>query len=174
VQNATWGNASRALDNLRDRGLLDLAQLADLTDDVLAQLIRPAGCQNIKARRLRSLAVWTGRQGGPGGLRRCATGHLRAGLRGVWGIGPETADAILLYAFDRPVFVVDGYARRVFHRYGLLTGREDYNTIQQRFHSSLVPDPTLYAEYHALVVRLAKTHCRVKAQCAGCPLARLT
>jgi len=174
TQYTRWENAELALHRLRARRLGNLAGVAGLTNAALGRLVRPAGCASVKAERLRAVAGWIEARGGLTGLRRLPTARLRTGLCGVRGIGPETADAILLYALGRPVFVVDDYTRRVLHRYGILTGHERYGAVQQLLHSSLPPEPALYGEYHALIVRLAKTHCRVKPSCAGCPLARLT
>jgi len=136
----------------------------------LAPVIRPAGFYRLKARRLLTVMRWLGSRGGFPGVASMPTDDLRLELLGCNGVGPETADSILLYALDRPVFVVDAYTRRVLCRYGLLRGSEDYPAVQSWFHRSLGPDVRMYNELHALFVRLAKEHCRTRALCRDCPL----
>jgi len=174
TQNTSWRGVELAISRLRARRLLALAPLLRLTPGRLAPLIRPAGCPNVKARRLANVLRWVRARGGIAGLRRRPTAELRAGLLAVNGVGPETADSILLYALDRPVFVVDAYTRRVLGRHGLATGRESYAELQARFHAALPRRARLYNELHARFVALAKRHCRARPLCAGCPLAGLS
>jgi len=170
TQNTAWSNVEKAIVSLKSRRLLSLAGLARLSPAELAPFIKSAGFYNIKALRLTSFIRWLCARGGVAGLRRIPTAELRAMLLGRGGIGPETADSILLYALDRPVFVVDAYTRRILSRYGLIKGDEPYEGIRQMFESSLKPDAQLYNEYHALLVRLAKANCRARPLCDSCPL----
>jgi endonuclease III related protein len=171
TQNTAWTNVERAVAVLKSRRLLSLRRLARLTPARLAPLIRAAGCNNIKARRLLALGRWLDAAGGFAGLRRLPTEALRGSLLACHGVGPETADSILLYAFNRPVFVVDAYTRRILSRCGIIAGTEPYETLRMRFESGLPRRTRLFNEYHALLVRLAKANCRVRPSCAGCPLA---
>lgn len=157
AQNTSWANVVKALENLRGAGALRRERMGKLTEKELATLIRPARYYNIKARKLREFLKYSGRVS-------------REGLLGVWGLGPETVDSILLYAYGKPVFVVDAYTKRVFSRAGLCRDDEDYGGLQEVFHSSLPPDAELFNEYHALIVRHAQEHCRAKPACGGCPL----
>lgn len=172
TQNAAWVNVERAIDLLRKNRLLKLDRLARLSPAELAPLIRPAGLYNVKARRLHALLQWLETLGGFSGLRSMPTRRLRAELLACHGIGPETADSILLYALGRPVFVVDAYTRRILSRYGLVRGDEPYDELRLALESNLDARPRLLGEFHALLVRLAKTHCRSKPLCIGCPLGR--
>jgi endonuclease-3 related protein len=151
--------------------VLRLKRLARLSPLELAPLIRSAGFYNIKAARLAAFLRWLEARGGFPGLRRIPTGALRPLLLACNGIGPETADSILLYALNRPVFVVDAYTRRILTRYGLIAGDEPYESLRLMFESSLPQSRRLYNEYHALLVRLAKVSCRARPDCDSCPLA---
>lgn len=171
TQNTAWPNVERAVTALRTAGLLKPARLARQDPTTLARLIRPAGCPQVKAGRLLAFADWLSRNGGFDALKHRSTAILRQSLLSVHGVGPETADSILLYALGRPVFVVDNYTRRTLTRYGLIHGNENYSTIQQLFHQSLPAVPYLFNEYHALLVQLGKTYCRPVPDCIRCPLA---
>jgi len=172
TQNTRWTGAERAIVRLGHAGALRPEPLMRLQADRLASLIEPAGCPNVKAARLRAATGWLLRHGGFQSLDRIPTDELRPRLLSCHGIGPETADSILLYALGRPVFVVDAYTRRILFRYGLLPRRWTYDRVQQLFHRHLQPEPALYGEYHALLVRLAKTCCRAhNPDCSACPLA---
>lgn len=171
TQNTAWGNVEKAIGVLRSRGLLRLKRLTRLSPTELAPFIRSAGFYNIKAARLVAFLSWLKSKRGFHALTRTSTAELRSQLLACHGIGPETADSILLYALDRPVFVVDAYTRRIMSRYGLIDGDESYETLRSLFESSLPRSPRLYNEYHALLVRLAKTHCRTRPVCDLCPLA---
>lgn len=172
TQNTAWENARRALASLRKNGLIDPTALRRTGLDDLAQIIRSSGYFNQKARKLRMLAEFFdaevkahGPKGGPS-----AHPPERERLLKIWGIGPETADSILLYAFGAPVFVVDGYTKRTFERIGLVAGGTGYAAIQEMFHASLAADVELFGEFHALIVRHGKRYCRVKPACRRCPL----
>jgi endonuclease-3 related protein len=175
TQNTSWANVAAAIDRLREADLLDPHALFALPPEQLEELIRPAGYFRVKARRLRNLLeLLVGRY--DGSLEAMfATGleTLRAELLSVNGIGPETADSILLYAASLPTFVVDAYTYRVFARHGWIDFDADYPTIKDHFESGLDRDVQLYNEYHALLVQVGKRHCRKKARCDGCPLEAL-
>jgi endonuclease-3 related protein len=172
TQNTTWTNAERALRALRSRGLLSYPALRRLSAARLAPLIREAGTFNVKARRVVAFVRFLGeRYGGRVSAMALETPPaLRAHLLAVHGIGPETADAIALYAAGVPLFVVDAYTRRVFTRLGLLQGRETYDDVQRVFMEGLPHDSSLFNDYHAQIVRLAKDVCRARPRCAECPL----
>ncbi len=173
TQNTNWRNVERAIEHLRQNRLLSIAALKRVSRHHLALCIRPAGYHNQKADRLLAMAKWLSARGGIAGLRRTPTAKLRSQLLSCPGIGPETADSILLYALNRPVFVVDAYTRRILRRLGLARGNESYSEIQSWFHQNLPRSSRLYNEYHALLVRLAKTHCRTNPICPNCPLERI-
>jgi endonuclease-3 related protein len=176
VQNTAWRNVERAIGNLRDAGLLEPRALYALPADELAELIRPAGYFQVKAARLRNLLKFVVEQYG-GSLEAMFAvdlATLRRQLLEVRGIGPETADAILLYAGGLPTFVVDTYTHRVLARHGWIGYDADYHEIKDFCESSLPADAALYNEYHALFVRVGKEYCRRAApQCVACPLACL-
>ena len=171
TQNTAWSNAEKAISVLKAQRLLRLDRLSRLSPAELAPLIRSSGFYNIKAARLAAFVRWLKSQGGFAGLRRMPTRMLRSLLLDCDGIGPETADSILLYALDRPVFVVDAYTRRILSRYGLIAADEPYEDLRLMFESSLPSSPRLYNENHALLVRLAKVNCRTQPICDCCPLA---
>lgn len=172
TQNAAWSNVEKAITALRSRGVLTLNGLLELPHDELAALIRPSGYFNIKAQRLRSLCEFLRASGGEDELSRLDTSQLRQGLLSVKGVGPETADDILLYAFHRPVFVIDTYTRRLLSRFGLITGDESYEDLRAGIEVALGPETQLFNTYHALIVHHAKQHCSSRARCAGCCLSR--
>jgi endonuclease-3 related protein len=172
TQNTVWSNVERAIDNLRRAKVLTWRALRDLPERELAELIRPSGTFRVKARRLAAFVrhLWEHHEGS---LRSLLDGELetaRRGLLSIHGIGPETADAILLYAGNRATFVVDAYTRRVLRRHHLCDEKADYETIRRLFHAALPADVQRFNEYHALLVAVGKKHCRKSAQCEGCPL----
>ncbi len=171
TQNTAWTNVERAIRRLKASNLLDACSLAALPLGELATLIQSAGYFNVKARRLQAFCQALVAAGGEPALEALPTGELRAWLLGVHGIGPETADDILLYAFQRPVFVVDAYTRRIFERLGLLSGGEGYEGIRAAFEAALPPEVPLFNEYHALLVRQGKEVCRSRPRCGDCALA---
>ncbi len=175
TQNTAWSNVERAIENLQRAGALSWRALYALRERKLAALIRPAGTYRVKAARLKALVNCICEEHG-GSLESLLEGNLEAARRrllSIHGIGPETADAILLYAADRPTFVVDAYTRRVLRRHRLISGGDNYETIRELFHASLEADARLFNEYHALFVAVGKRHCRRRARCEGCPLAKL-
>ncbi|GMU21689.1 MAG: endonuclease III [Phycisphaerae bacterium] len=172
TQNTAWRNVERAIDNLKLAGGLDWSVLRDMPYETLAELVRPAGTFNVKARRLKKFVEWLWERFDGSLQRMFATGlpTLREELLGVSGIGRETADAILLYAGGLPTFVVDAYTARILHRHGLIGDDSGYEDIKDLFESHLPADPQMFNEYHALLVQVGKLHCRPRPRCAGCPL----
>jgi len=172
VQNTAWANVERTLAGLKERRLLSFRALDRLSEEQLAPLLRSSGTFRVKARRLRAfLDSLSSEYGGRvEGMRSDDPAELRRKLLAVPGIGPETADSIVLYAAGHPSFVVDAYTRRVFTRLGLLGGGESYVEIQRLFERSLPKDAALYNDYHAQIVRLGKDFCRARPRCPECPL----
>lgn len=170
VQHTAWANVERALARLREAGALSLEAVASLPAEDLAELVRPAGMPLQKARRLRAFAALVGRHGGREGVFALPTVELRAALLGTYGIGPETADAILLHAARRPVLVVDAYTVRLFRRLGLGPEGNRYDTWQQWLQERLPEDRELYRRYHAAIVLHCKETCRARPRCGGCCL----
>lgn len=174
TQNTSWGNVEKALCNLKSSRALTVQGLRRLSLSRLAALIRPAGYYNIKALRLRNFLDFLFTRYG-GSLRRLArqdTVVLREELLAVNGIGAETADSILLYGFARPVFVIDAYTKRILARHGFCRPDVPYEELQRVFVRALRPQPRLFNEYHALLVRLGKEFClKSYCRCEECPLA---
>jgi endonuclease-3 related protein len=173
TQNTAWTNVERAISNLKQAGALHLDGLLALPQDELAELIRPSGYYNLKAERLQNLCRFLIDNGGEEGLRQSDTKTARKQLLSVKGVGAETADDILLYALDRPVFVIDAYTRRIFSRLGVMQGEEPYDELRIGFEQALGPDVVLFKEYHALIVRHAKEACNKKPRCSDCCLGPL-
>ncbi len=160
TQNTSWKNVENAIYNLNKNKLLDLSKIKNISQKKLASLIKPAGYYNQKSERLKIAADFFSKNKNP----------AREQLLEVKGIGPETADSILLYAFNKPYFVVDAYTKRIFSRLGFCKDNCKYNELQELFHKSLPKDAKLYNEFHALLVELAKKHCTKKPGCADCPI----
>jgi endonuclease-3 related protein len=175
TQNTNWTNVEKAIANLKAANALSPQALQKMNTSRLAALIKPAGYFNIKAKRLKSFINWLFDEydGRLENLERLSTSRFREELLGIKGIGPETADSILLYAFERPVFVVDAYTARVMTRHGLIEAGCDYEQLQQLFQSNPVEDVQMFNEYHALLVRVGKEFCRPTARCSSCPLEKL-
>lgn len=171
TQNTAWTNVERGLERLCDRIPLQAQAILSLPLDELTDCLRPVGYFNVKSKRLRAFCRAYLEAGGLDGLRALATEVLRRWLLDIHGIGPETADDMLLYAFQRPVFVVDAYTGRIFERLGVLTGNPGYETIRRGFETALGKDVHVFNEYHALIVRHGKTICRrTRPLCARCCL----
>jgi endonuclease-3 related protein len=172
TQHTAWTSAARAISALRRAGRLSPGAVDRLDEAQLAALIRSAGTYRMKARRLKAFTRWlVQRLGGRyEAMRRMPLGPLRAELLAVPGLGPETVDAILLYAAHRPAFVADAYARRVLSRHGLLTGGAGYEEARRFVEAHLPSDPALFNEFHALLVEAGKRYCRTVPACAACPL----
>jgi endonuclease-3 related protein len=172
TQNTAWTNVEKAIANIMRAGALSAEALHKMPMAPLAQMIRPSGYFNIKARRLKSFLDFLSREYG-GSLKtmfREKPDALREKLLAVNGIGPETADSILLYAGQIPTFVVDAYTKRIFSRHGLLTGKEKYDEVKEFFEAKLPRDTQLYNEYHAQIVNVGKLFCRRVPRCEVCPL----
>ena len=168
TQNTAWSNVEKAIANLRARNRLEAAAIAATRMDHLANWLRPSGYFNVKATRLKHFCRWYEQAGGFRCLSQTASDELRLMLLSVNGVGPETADDILLYAFERPVFVIDAYTRRLLLRLQLFAGNESYDTLRIAIESALGPDVALFNEYHALIVRHAREVCRVRPRCGDC------
>lgn len=175
TQNTNWANVKKAIANLKSAHLLTPEKLYHLDLSQLAELIRPAGYYNIKAKRLKNFVNWlfSNYDGQLINLEGLDTNQLRAELLAIKGIGPETADSILLYVFNREIFVIDAYTARIACRHGLIQPDADYEQLRELFQSNLLQDSQLFNEYHALLVRLGKEFCRPKAKCSACPLEKL-
>ena len=176
VQNTAWRNVEKAIDNLREAGLLDARRLAELHAEELAELIRPTGYYHLKSGRLQNLMRLVSDEFDGSIERMFATDphQLREQLLAVKGIGPETADSILLYAGNLPFFVVDTYTHRVLARHGWIDFEADYDALQSHCTAELPSDAAVYNETHALLVEVGKSHCKKKQPvCDGCPLEKL-
>lgn len=173
TQNTAWSNVERAIANLHEAGCMNARAIVDCGHDELAERLRPSGYFNIKAKRLRAFCQWLIDSGGESTLALRPLDQLRTDLLAVHGVGPETADDILLYAFERPVFVIDAYTRRIFARLGLLIDPAvSYEHLRQAFETALEPDVDMFNEYHALIVRHAKVACAKRPRCDQCVLRR--
>jgi endonuclease III related protein len=172
TQNTNWVNVSRAIATLKDQDLLTPQALHALPETELAQLIRPAGYYNLKARRLKNFLDFLAHhfENSMAHLATADLGSLRPALLSIKGVGPETADSILLYALDKPTFVVDAYTFRILSRHGLIPEGCAYEELRQLFMEHLPAHVPLYQEYHALLVRLGKEWCRPQPRCAPCPV----
>lgn len=173
TQNTNWQNVSKAIDVLRERGLLSFQALSTLPRDNLAPLIRSSGYYNLKAKRLKNLLAMIEREY-DADLDSFFCEDLwtaRERLLSVKGVGAETADSILLYACGQPIFVVDAYTHRIFSRHGLVPEECDYQELQDLFMDNLPNDTAMFNEYHALIVMTAKEFCRkTHPRCEQCPL----
>ena len=172
TQNTNWKNVEKVLRHLKDQHLLSLDGIRSLSTLELAERIRPVGYYNVKAKRLKNLIefIVDRYDGDLDGLLREETGVLREGLLSIKGIGPETADSILLYAAGRPIFVIDTYTHRILSRHSMIDDQATYDELQAFFMDHLPDDPELFNEFHALIVRTGKEYCRRKPLCHGCPL----
>lgn len=167
TQNTSWSNVEHAIANLKPDALQGPKELLALAPEDLAQRLKPVGYFNIKAKRLRNLCQFLLDNTD---LHRLDDAALREAFLSVNGIGPETADDILLYAFERPVFVIDAYTRRMFFRLGLVAEEASYTSLSNQFTSALESNVQLFNEYHALIVHHAKYTCQSKPRCSECLL----
>jgi endonuclease-3 related protein len=172
TQNTAWKNVAKAIENLKAARALDPFTLHSMPHEDLAELIRPAGYYNVKAKRLRNLLdLITGEyKGDLDSLFSLPVDELRTRLLSVNGVGFETADSIILYAAEKPVFVVDAYTGRVLKRHGLVDEDADYTAMQELFHSHLARDVDLYNDFHAQIVAVGHRYCKRKPRCDECPL----
>lgn len=172
TQNTNWENVERAILNLKKARVLTPTALYAISIARLAGLIRPAGYFNIKAKRLKNFLhfFFNEYKGSFEAMSREEAKVLREKLLHVNGIGPETADSILLYALNKPIFVVDAYTKRIFYRHNMILRDAEYHAVQNVFESGLDKDVRMFNEYHALIVRLGKEFCRPRPRCEKCPL----
>ena len=172
TQNTAWANVEKAIRAMRASRLLSLEALRAAPYPEIERAIRPSGYFRQKARKLKTFVAYLDQEYA-GSLRRMAAApceYLRPQLLSIWGIGPETADSILLYAFGHPVFVVDAYTKRIVTRHGWAVEDIGYHGLQQLFVRHLPPDAALYSDYHAQLVWVGKHFCRKTPRCEGCPL----
>lgn len=173
TQNTAWKNVEKAISNLKKADLMDPEKIDKISEKKLASLIKPSGYYNQKAKKIKSFVKHFGEKYDYSieKMKQKPLPELRKELLEMWGVGPETADSILLYALEKPIFVVDAYTMRTFRRLGFLTEEDDYESTQKMFMKHLKPDTTLYNEYHALIVALGNRLCRAKQPlCKECPL----
>lgn len=172
TQNTAWSNVEKAISRLKTSKLLSAESLLRISTDKLAEFIRPSGYFNVKTKRLKSFSYWYLQQGGFEILSTHSTENLREGLLSVHGVGPETADDILLYAFHRPVFVIDNYTRRLFSRIGCANGQASYDDLRIQVEQSLSSDVKDMNEFHALIIRHAKDSCKAIPTCHSCVISQ--
>ncbi|VVB80988.1 Endonuclease III [uncultured archaeon] len=168
TQNTSWKNVEKALDNLHENKLIDLKNLANIKEQKLAELIRCSGYYRQKAKKLKIFAQHVLKFGS---LKIFfEQKNLRDNLLSIWGIGPETADSIILYSAEKPVFVIDAYTKRIMSRFGVCKSDVDYHELQGYFHERLPENHKLFNECHALFVELAKRNCKKVPDCSSCPI----
>ena len=187
TQNTAWTNVEKAIANLKQHKMLNARRLLQVSDDCLGTWLRPSGYFNLKTQRLKNFCRWYVDNGGHEVLSCLETSELRGSLLSVNGVGPETADDILLYAFARPVFVIDAYTYRIFTRLGILENKLKYEALRAMFEQSLHRSLSrrnksgrvsrarltrIYNEYHALIVLHGKDVCRSRPLCHNCCLSR--
>lgn len=171
TQNTAWINVERAIDNLKANDALDPHTLLTSPTTKVAEWLKPSGYFNIKTRRLRNFCQWYLDIGGLDRLKSLRTPALREALLSVNGVGAETADDILLYAFNRKVFVIDAYTRRIFSRLGLVGADWHYEKLRQHFETTLRKESvSMFNEYHALIVMHGKDVCKTRPRCEQCVL----
>ena len=175
TQNTAWGNVVLAIDNLKRAKVLSRKGIADTPPDALAEMVKPSGYFNQKAKKLKALNdyIETQLKGRLVSLREYPLGQARESLLSVWGVGKETADSILLYGLGMPVFVVDAYTRRIFSRMGAIDKDAEYDEVRAYFEKHTDNDILLYREFHALIVEQGKDICKNKPRCGLCVLKKL-
>ena len=175
TQNTSWTNVEKAITALKEERLLSPEALSRIDEGILANIIRPSGYYNVKAKRLKSFVRFLrGEYAGDIGIMSAEEFPLlRNKLLAVPGIGQETADSILLYACGKPIFVCDAYTRRILARHRLIKDDTDYGSIQELFMTHLPHDAALFNQFHALIVNAGKTFCRKVPKCDPCPLRTL-
>jgi endonuclease-3 related protein len=170
TQNTRWENVEKSLENLKNAGVNSFEDILKVPEETLKSLIRPSGFYNQKAERLKFLAEYVIANKGIHGLMKKNKNVLRNELLSIKGIGPETADSILLYALDKLVFPIDAYTKRFWKRF--FGEKKSYHELQEIFHKELPKDLEVYKETHALIVELCKNHCKKKPMCDSCPLSK--
>lgn len=176
TQNTNWGNVEKAIHNLKiNLKPFSPSNLHKLSQKRLAQLIRPAGYFNVKAKRLKNFMnfFFDEYDGQIEKMKKEEIYVLRQKLLGVNGVGPETADSILLYALEKPIFVIDAYTKRFLYRHNMIPKDMDYHDVQKYFEGNLKRDRKLFSEYHALIVKLGKDFCKPSPRCEDCALRKL-
>ncbi len=172
TQNTNWTNVEKALTNLKRDNLLSVREIHEISPEKLAEYIRPAGYFNIKSKRLKNLVSLIAEEY-EGDIHRLFNEDIdtqRMALLSVKGIGPETADSIILYAAKKPVFVIDTYTYRILSRHNMVDEQVTYDELQDLFMDNLEPDQELFNEFHALIVRTGKDYCKKSPKCDNCPL----
>lgn len=174
TQNTSWKNVEKAIENMKKEGVLNVAKLYEIDTEQLSEIIRPSGFFNIKSKRLKNIinVIYNEYDATIENMESIKTYTLRNLLLSINGIGPETADSILLYALNKPAFVVDAYTKRFLKNHNLYNGDGDYHEIQKFFMDNLQSDVCLFNEFHALIVCLCQIYCRKVPICSGCPLER--
>jgi len=172
TQNTAWANVEKAIMNLKKADLLSPRALKAASQKTIARLIKPAGYYNVKSKRLKNFVnfLFLKYRGSLSKLSSLKTWELRKELLSVNGIGPETCDSVLLYALEKPAFVIDAYTKRIFSRHGFFEEDAGYEEVRNFFMEQLPLNKDLYNEYHALIVRLGKEHCRKIPKCKDCPI----
>jgi len=172
TQNTNWSNVEKAINNLKTAGKLSPVGIYELSVTELAKLIRPSGFFNVKAKRVKAFINWlfSRYEGNLSKMLDQDLQILRGELLSVKGIGPETADSILLYAGNKPTFVVDAYTHRIFSRHELIPEESTYDEMKSFFEENLPKDVQLFNEYHALLVNVGKMFCKTRKVCEPCPL----
>ena len=172
TQNTSWNNVEKAINNLKSRDKITLDFLKKTPLEELAILIKPSGFYNQKALTIKNLIklIDDKYDGKIKNMFDDETDVIRNNLLQVKGIGNETADCIILYALKRPVFVIDKYSHRILHRHGIIPKNSSYLEMQKIFIENLDQEPSLFNEFHALIVKVGKRHCKTVAECTGCPL----
>ena len=172
TQNTSWKNVEKAINNLKCHKALDVSMLHEMDTATLARIIRPSGFYNIKSKRLKNIVnvLYENYNGNISKLNNINTLKMREILLKIDGIGKETADSIILYALDKPIFVIDAYTKRFLLNHKLYEGRNDYDDLQKFFMRNLPQDVYLFNEFHALIVCLCQNYCKKSPLCEGCPL----
>ena len=160
TQNTSWSNVEKAFSILEENDCLSRKHIISTEEKTLREWIRSSGCYNQKAKKLKNIFEYIGSVNEP----------TRSGLLSVWGIGPETADSILLYGYAQPLFIADAYAKRVFSRIGLINADAAYESLSLHLNENIPKDAALYRNYHALIIAFGKEFCRKKPVCIHCPL----
>jgi len=172
TQNTNWQNVQKTIDNLKKHKMLSPKTIYNLSIERLADLIRPSGYYNIKAKRLKNFVsfIVESHSGSLMNLKKYEIQNIRKSLLSISGVGKETADSIILYALDKPIFVIDAYTKRVLSRHGIINNLSNYDECQALFHDNLDNNLEFYKEYHALFVMVGKHYCKPKPNCNNCPL----
>lgn len=167
TQNTAWKNVKRAIENLKKNNLINIKKINHINRKELANLIKSSGYYNEKAKKLKNIANFLSKNSIER-FKKLSIEELRKKLLEIKGIGPETADSMILYAFNKPIFVIDAYTKRIFERLGYK--QRTYDELQKLFHKNLESDYKIFNEYHALLVELGKNYCKKKPDCEKCPI----